>query len=69
MKVNDIVIIADPAGPRGAWPKGVITAIHPGKDGVVRVADVRTVTGTYRRPVVKLCVLDLEVKSGDEDIV
>lgn len=66
VKVDDVVIIADPSGPRGAWPKGVITSIYPGKDGVIRVVDVKTATGTYRRPVVKICVLDLEVKNCDE---
>ena len=29
-----------------------------GQDGLVRTAEVRTHTGTFLRPVVKLCVLE-----------
>lgn len=36
------------------WPLGVIEQTFPGKDGVVRVVDVRTRSGLYRRPVVKV---------------
>lgn len=36
------------------WPLGVIERTFPGKDGIVRVVDVRTRSGLYRRPVVKV---------------
>lgn len=36
------------------WPIGVIERTYPGKDGVVRVLDVRTKSGLYRRPVLKV---------------
>lgn len=36
------------------WPLGVVERTFEGKDSVVRVADVRTKSGLYRRPVVKL---------------
>lgn len=39
------------------WKLGRIIEVYPGKDGVVRVASVKTSTGIYKRPVVKLCVL------------
>uniref|UniRef100_A0A8D9B3Q3 Integrase catalytic domain-containing protein n=1 Tax=Cacopsylla melanoneura TaxID=428564 RepID=A0A8D9B3Q3_9HEMI len=39
------------------WPVGVITEVFPGKDGVVRVASVRTSRGVYQRPVCKLAPL------------
>ncbi|XP_065195355.1 uncharacterized protein LOC135826682 [Sycon ciliatum] len=64
VKVNDIVVIADRDLPRGSWPKGTITAVYPGTDGHVRVADVKTASGTYRRPVSKICVLDV-LNEGD----
>ena len=57
LKIDDLVIIWDNQHPRNQWKRGIITALYPGKDGRVRVADVRTTTGTYRRPVSKLCVL------------
>ena len=52
-------MIADPNVARDMWPRGKIEAVHPGKDGVVRVADVRTKSAVYRRPVVKLAKLDV----------
>ncbi|XP_045774443.1 uncharacterized protein LOC123873600 [Maniola jurtina] len=39
------------------WPIGIITKVMPGRDGVVRVARVRTKSGTYDRPIVKFCPL------------
>ena len=38
-------------------------ALYPGADGCIRVADVKTQSGTFRRPVTKICVLD--VQEGD----
>ncbi|KMQ85693.1 hypothetical protein RF55_15601 [Lasius niger] len=39
------------------WPLTRITRIHPGKDGQVRVVDVRTSNGELTRPVVKVVPL------------
>ncbi|CAK1582173.1 unnamed protein product [Parnassius mnemosyne] len=39
------------------WPLGVIVQLHPGKDGITRVASVKTKQGVFQRPVVKLCPL------------
>lgn len=41
------------------WPLGRIVDTHPGSDGVCRVVTVRTATGIYKRPVVKLCPLPI----------
>ena len=59
ISVGDVVIIVDDQLPRGSWPRGLVTAVFPGRDGKVRVADVKTATGTFRRPVVKLCRLNV----------
>lgn len=59
MKIDDLVIIWDDNAPRNHWKRGRVTAVHPGRDGRVRVADVQTATGTLRRPVAKLCVLEM----------
>ncbi len=37
---------------------GEIYAVHPGKDGNVRVADVRTETANYPRPIHRLCLIE-----------
>lgn len=42
------------------WLRGVITEVFPGKDGIVRVANVRTPRGEFRRPVCKLAPLPLQ---------
>lgn len=39
------------------WPIGIIDKLFPGSDGVSRVAIIRTKSGSYKRPVVKLCPL------------
>jgi hypothetical protein len=64
IEVGDVVIVVDDLLPRNFWPKGIIEELFPGKDGIVRVVTVRTTTGTYRRPVSKICVLD--VKKGED---
>ncbi|XP_048001442.1 uncharacterized protein LOC125238211 [Leguminivora glycinivorella] len=59
MAVGDLVLIADGNTPRGSWPRGRVTAVFPGPDGVIRVADVHTAGGTLRRPLRKLVKLPL----------
>ncbi|XP_052758522.1 uncharacterized protein LOC128202383 [Galleria mellonella] len=57
LSVDDIVLIADANMPRGLWPKGRITRVFPGHDGIVRVVDVATTGGVLRRPSRKLIKL------------
>ncbi|KAG5861397.1 hypothetical protein JTB14_000669 [Gonioctena quinquepunctata] len=60
---NDIVVVVDSNGPRNIWPKGRVVQVDPDKDGKIRVVDVRFSNGTIlRRPVSRLCVLDVEKK-------
>lgn len=51
-----VLIVNEQTGPM-KWPLGRIIDTHPGSDGVCRVVTVRTATGLYKRPVVKLCPL------------
>ncbi|KAL0871262.1 hypothetical protein ABMA27_005017 [Loxostege sticticalis] len=44
--VGDLVLIVDPALPRGTWPRGRISRVFPGRDGNIRVAEVSTTGGT-----------------------
>jgi len=65
LKNDDVVIIKEDNAPPTKWKLGVIINVHPGKDGIVRVATVRTATGNeMRRPVVKLCRLPVQ---GEEE--
>lgn len=55
--VGDMVVINSPARPPMAWQLGRVTEVHPGPDGVIRVATVKTIDGILKRPVVKLLKL------------
>lgn len=54
---GDLVLIKDTERLNRDWPLARITQIHPGKDGLVRVVEVRTAHGTYTRPIHKLVLL------------
>lgn len=55
--VGTLVLLIEPNAPPLNWPIGRITAVFPGKDGVVRVVKVKTNTAEYIRPVTKLAPL------------
>lgn len=52
-----MVLIKSSQAPALSWPLGRISRVFPGPDGVVRVAEVKTSSGTLTRPLVKLCPL------------
>jgi hypothetical protein len=39
------------------WPTAVITDVHPGSDGNIRVVTIKTYRGIFKRPIAKLCPL------------
>lgn len=53
-KVGKVVIIVDSNLRRNEWPKGIVENTYPGKDGRVRVVDVRTSKGVFTRPATKI---------------
>ncbi|CAH2207694.1 jg24468 [Pararge aegeria aegeria] len=55
-----MVIIKDDNLPPLRWQLGRITNAVPGKDGISRVADIRTATGVVRRSFAKICPLFFE---------
>ena len=57
LRIGDIVLIKDNRTPPCQWPLGRIISTHPGPDQYVRVVTVKTKTGTFLRPIVKLCLL------------
>ena len=54
LKVGTLVLIKDDNLPPLQWKLGRVLDVYPGKDKRVRVASVKTVSGTYERPVLKL---------------
>ncbi|KAH3693016.1 hypothetical protein DPMN_193353 [Dreissena polymorpha] len=59
MQVDDIVLVIEPDKPRGQWSLGRVTRIYPGTDGHTRVVDVFMNKSTLRRPISRLCLLDI----------
>ncbi|XP_046409087.1 uncharacterized protein LOC124173968 [Ischnura elegans] len=57
LTVGDVVLIKNEMTSPAKWPLAVITDLHPGSDGLARVATVRTATSTFKRPIVKLILL------------
>lgn len=52
-----LVVVKDDALPPARWVLGRVTQLHPGPDGVTRVADIQTSTGTIRRAFNRICPL------------
>ena len=67
LQVGDIVLILDPATPRGNWPLGRIIDVKMGPDQIVRSATLRTQSTELQRPAVKLCLLELDHEEADAD--
>lgn len=62
LKVGDLVFIADPDWPRNTWPRGIINKVFPGKDGRVRVVEVRTSRGVLRRSAARVAPIPLSLE-------
>jgi hypothetical protein len=58
LEVGDIVIIIDPASPRGTWPTGQVIQVIAGPDGIVRSAIVQSNGVERHRPSHKLFLLE-----------
>jgi hypothetical protein len=57
VQVGDAVILRELNTAPLHWPTAVVTAVHPGPDGKTRVVTVKTPSGTFTRPIVKICPL------------
>lgn len=56
---GDVVLIKEDNLPPLVWKTAIVSKVHPGADGLVRVASVRTSKGILLRPVKKLCILPI----------
>ncbi|KAH8240512.1 hypothetical protein KR032_004483, partial [Drosophila birchii] len=51
VKEGLLVLVKEDNVPVMSWPMGRIVKTYPGKDNQVRVVDVKTASGTFKRPV------------------
>ncbi|XP_063543215.1 uncharacterized protein LOC134751700 [Cydia strobilella] len=58
--VGDLVLLREENVPPLEWRRGRIISIRPGKDGVVRVVQVRTATGVLTRPTNRIIRLPVD---------
>ena len=58
LAVDDLAILVDENIPRGQWLLGRVTKVFPGRDGLVRVAEVKTKNNVLKRHIQKLCLLE-----------
>lgn len=63
LKVGTLVLVRKEQQPPCKWPLGRISNIYKGKDGVSRVAQVKTVNKTLVRSVRHLCPLPMETET------
>ncbi|GFU58838.1 uncharacterized protein TNCV_4840171 [Trichonephila clavipes] len=57
LKVNDMVLVKEDNLPPLQWSLGRVVQVFPGDDGAVRVVDVKTQRGQFRRPITKFSKL------------
>ncbi|XP_047500211.1 uncharacterized protein LOC125046476 [Penaeus chinensis] len=61
---GDVVLITDPHLPRNRWRLGRVIQVFPGPDGLVRKVRLHTSSGDLIRPIVKLCLLEMDIDSA-----
>ncbi|XP_065365165.1 uncharacterized protein LOC135958210 [Calliphora vicina] len=57
LQVGELVVIHEDNLPPQEWLTGRVVAVTEGKDGKVRVAEIRTKNGVFKRPIQKLALL------------
>ncbi|UYV70400.1 hypothetical protein LAZ67_7002911 [Cordylochernes scorpioides] len=67
IKEGDVVLMEVDNKKRTEWPIGVIEKTYQGKDGIVRVAIIKTKRGNFLRPVQRLFFLESSENHSKED--
>ncbi|XP_024886772.1 uncharacterized protein LOC112464165, partial [Temnothorax curvispinosus] len=63
---DELVIVRNELLPPTKWELGRIQKLYPDQDGRVRVVDVKTVSGIYKRPITKLCRLPISLNESQK---
>lgn len=67
LRPDQIVLIKEDNLPPSKWLYGRITKVYPGKDGLVRVAEVKCKNSVLSRPIHKLCLLPIVDNQSEPD--
>ncbi|XP_035208060.1 uncharacterized protein LOC118182779 [Stegodyphus dumicola] len=67
IQTGDVVVIELDNRKRLNWPIGKVTKLFPSRDGCTRVAEVKPSSGTFVRPIRKLC--HLEISKNDDPVI
>ncbi|XP_071580282.1 uncharacterized protein [Temnothorax nylanderi] len=65
LRIGQLVLLQNPLLPPCKWELGRIIQCHAGSDNVVRVVTVKTATSEYKRPVVKICLLPIDIDNAE----
>jgi len=55
-----MILLRDENTPPMHWRLGRIVALHPEKDGLMRIVDIKTSKGILQRSLPKICILPLD---------
>ncbi|XP_071834278.1 uncharacterized protein [Apostichopus japonicus] len=58
LRVGDLVLMVNESLPRGKWSVGRVEQVFPDRFGRVRQVEIRVGSQYYKRPIVKLCLLE-----------
>lgn len=61
VQIGSMVVIKNETTSPSNWRLGRVLRLHPGTDGICRVATVHTTNGDIKRPLVKLCPLPMQL--------
>ncbi|XP_055912003.1 uncharacterized protein LOC129946017 [Eupeodes corollae] len=56
-QIGDLVLLKDERLPPSQWALARIISLVPGKDGLIRVVNIKTQSGEFKRPITKICLL------------
>ncbi|XP_025829218.1 uncharacterized protein LOC112904129 [Agrilus planipennis] len=61
-----VVMVKEDNLPPLQWKLAVVDSVHPGSDGIVRAATLRTSSSIIKRPANKLCILPINEQDGSD---
>jgi len=60
IKIGTMVLLRDETTSPMHWRLRRIVALHPEKDGLVRIVDIKTSKGVLQRNIPKICILPVD---------